>query len=98
MPSVPAPLGVLKHAHATTNAVEYVFADDANRATITIIGQAGSLASSGADGAAQVANAQPLVADVPFSVRLKSGRARAARSIFVAVGAAADVVVIAEAD
>lgn len=96
--NVGAPLAIITTAHANTNAVEYVFTDTTGKATITIEGQAGSVSSSGTDGAAQAADRQPLAADIPFELLLKGGSSRSpgAQSLFVAAAAAASVTVIAE--
>ncbi len=96
--TVGSPLDIVTTAHGDTNAVEYVFTDNTGKARITVEGQSGSVASSGVDGAAQVADRQPLDADVPFEVLLKSGRSRTggAVSLFIAVDVAASVSVVAE--
>jgi len=97
--TITGPPSIMTTAHADANVVEYIFSPSTTRATITIEGQAGSVALTGTHGTPQTANRQPLTADIPFEVRLKQGPSRGAgaASLFVAVAVACDVTVVAEA-
>jgi hypothetical protein len=95
---VGSPPDIVTTTHANTNVVEYVFTDNTGKATITIEGQSGTVATSGVDNDPQIANRQPLAADVPFEILLKSGTSRSGgpTRLYVACDVATDVTVVAE--